>query len=666
MDSLVRKKRIGFVTNAAFGIKTGFSRNCQALLSYLYKNRKDVDFFQLVQSFHDKDEKLKLAPWSCTGAFNDEIVNTERFQQDQNYQRFISYGNGVIKDFVLKNELDCLIFIEDIWGAAHDAYWKQDWFDFIKNNTVIWTTLDSLPILPDALEWATKTPNFWVWSDFAEKAMKKIDSSKYSHVKTVYGTLNCDEFKPLPSEEKALLRKKFNINENDIIINMTSRNQLRKLFHVNIEALAKYKKIYQENNKKVKLLFHTSWSEGSGWPLERLRDEFGLEKDDILTSYFCQHCGDWRISPFLGENLDCPNCKKEKSCITAGVTSKISNSDLAKIYGICDAMSHQFTSGGLEYAMVEGLLCGLPLATNGYSCGETFTDQPFVENIDFNLTRECGTSFYKAVPNPNSVAKFFKKIAGMEKSKKIDIGNKGRSWALANFHVDHISKEIENIIDSSKILDWSKYHEHKKNYDVKHPQAVINENIELDSDFVKELYKNILNMDVADDDSGLLGWLSNFSQLPQSDVEQRKTIRKNIEMSFRKIAEQENAKNASISFDSLIDKNRPNKRGLIVIKESMGDCIAIAGILEDFHVRYPDHDLYISCSPQFSEVFDGNPYVYKVIPWHPIVESEMNMIGAGKLKSEKLFDVYLHPAIFTQKILNYLSHSNSRTFNDNV
>ena len=200
MDSK-RKKRIGFVSNAAFGIKTGFSSAMKALLPYLY-NTKKYELFHLVQSFHENDPKLKLNPWSSQGVFSDEVVNTERFQKDPNWQRHISYGNLAVKDFVIKNELDSLIFVEDIWGASRDAYWSNDWFDFIKNNAVIWTTLDSVPILPDALEWATKTPNFWVWADFAEREMKTIDPIKYSHVKTVYGPLDCNKFSPLSNSEK--------------------------------------------------------------------------------------------------------------------------------------------------------------------------------------------------------------------------------------------------------------------------------------------------------------------------------------------------------------------------------------------------------------------------------------------------------------------------------
>lgn len=648
-------KKIGFVSNAAFGIKTGFQRNIAALLSYLYKTRKDIEIFHLVQSFHENDPKLKLAPWKCQGVFSDEIINTERFQKDQNYQRFVSYGNVSVEDFVIKNELDGLIFIEDIWGAAHDAYHKKDWFRFAKENSVIWTTLDSLPILPDALEWASKTPNFWVWSDFAEREMKKIDSEKFSHVKTVYGTLNCDEFRPISTQEKQALRNKFNINQNDIIINMTSRNQLRKLFHVNIEALAKYKKNHQGKNK-VRLLFHTSWTEGAGWPIERIRNEFGLDKGDILTTYFCQKCGNWAIMPFEAEPMTCPFCKSEHAFITAGVTSKVSNEDLSKIYGICDAMSHQMTSGGLEYALVEGLLCGLPVTTNGYSCGETFTKQSFVESTDFTLTRECGTAFYKAVPNPNNVAKFFKKIAEMDPAKRLEIGRSGREWALKTFHVDIIGKKVETFIDSIQALDWSKYHEHKKNYDIKHPDAEINIDIDSDVEFVKSLYKNILNMDVTDDDSGLQSWMINFHQLSQSDSEQKKIVRKNIEMSFRKIAAQENAKNSGVSFESLIDKERKNKRLLFAIKESAGDILICTGLLKDLKKKYGgDTDIYFMTQEKYFDIIQGNEYIHKIIPWFEPMAQEMIAIGAGKPTIEKPFDYFIFPATSTQKFLSYLS-----------
>ena len=652
-----RKKRIGFVTNAAMSIKTGFARNCSALLSFLYKTDK-YEIFHLVQAFHEKDPRLKMQPWHSQGVFNDQIVNTEQFQKDGNFQRIVSYGNLAVKDWVIKNELDCVVHVEDIWSSNIDAYLKQDWFSFLKNNFVQHTTLDSLPILPDAFTWAEKCDNFWCWSDFAERAMKKADPEKYSKVETVYGTLNCDHFKPISKEEKKELRKRFNIAEDDVLICFLSRNQLRKLFHSNMEGLAKYKKQFPEG-KKIKLLFHTCWTEGAGWPLERIRNELGLEKEDVLATYFCPKCKNWAILPFLGEPLKCPYCNDEKSFVTAGITSTITEQELSKIYGICDAMCHLMTSGGLEYAMVEGLLCGLPLATVNYSCGETFAEQPFVESIDYSLTREVGTAFLKAVPNPNSVAKYFKKISDSVNTDKYrDVSRAGRNWALNNFHVDVIGKKFEKFFDNAEFLDWSNYHEFKKDYDVKNPQAEIPQT-DSDLEFVKLLYKNILKMDVEDNDEGLLSWYNNFKSLPQNapDAERNK-IRNQIEQSFRKIALEHNNQNNQVDFKTFVDLERPNKRLLFVMAESGGDIFLSTSLLKDLKNKYgQDTDVYFMTQiEKFGDILSGNPYIHKVIPWFEPMANEMVAIGAGQEKKDALFNYCICPAGPTQKYLNYLSH----------
>ena len=650
---MTRKKRVGIVTNNTL-VKTGFARNAKTLLSYLYQNFGDsIELFHLAQATQEGDPKLSMVPWKTIPVFTREIMHTERFNNDHGYQRLVSYGNEAVERFTIDNQLDVLIHVEDIWSSAHDAYWKKDYFDFIKSNFVNWTTLDSLPILPDAKTWATKTKNFWTWASFASEALKEEDPEKYGHVEYLPGTLDCEQFKPISFDAKRDLRKKFKIPMEDIIINMTSRNQLRKSFFANIEALAKYKK-QNPSGKRVRLLFHTSWTDGGGWPLDRIRDEFGLDKEDILTTYFCQKCHNWAIMPYLGEPLKCPYCGEDHSFITAGVTSTITESDLASIYSMCDAMSHPFTSGGLEYAMPEGLLCGLPLATTGYSCGTDFTDQPFVESIDFTLTREVGTAFYKAVANPNSIVKFFKKIADMTPEKRRDIGRQGREWAISRFHVDKVGKRVVDFINQCEYLDWSEYQEKKKEYDIKVPDAPIPNNIEDDVEYVKVLYKNILKMEVSDTDEGLVGWVNSIKQVPDTAIDQRQEIRRRIEGTFRKIAQDENAKKNPVKPEDFIDKTRQNKRAIFTVKESLGDILICTALLKRYKEKYADVDIYFCCDPKFAEILEGNPYIYKTIPWFPEFENEMWCIGAGQ--KECHFDYFVYPTVATQKFLTYLSN----------
>ena len=89
---------------------------------------------------------------------------------------------------------------------------------------MIWTTLDSLPILPEAVNCAPKVKNYYVWASFAEKAMEKLG---HGHVKTLRGTVDHAHFYPLEKDFKSNLRAKYNLS-NEFIIGFVFRNQLRK------------------------------------------------------------------------------------------------------------------------------------------------------------------------------------------------------------------------------------------------------------------------------------------------------------------------------------------------------------------------------------------------------------------------------------------------------
>jgi hypothetical protein len=63
---------------------------------------------------------------------------------------------------------------------------------------------------------------------------------------------------------------------------------------------------------------------------------------------------------------------------------------------------------------------------------------------------------------------------------------------------------------------------------------------------------------------------------------------------------------------------------------------------------------------KFTEILQGNPHVFKVLPWFDPMSNEMMAINSGEEPKDRLFDVFFYPATNTQVKLNYLSHSNSR------
>lgn len=172
-----------------------------------------------------------------------------------------------------------------------------------------------------------------------------------------------------------------------------------------------------------------------------------------------------------------------------------------------------------------------------------------------------------------------------------------------------------------------------------------------DKDFVKSLYKNMLKMEVSDDDSGLQHWC----KMLESEVGDKNKIYN----FFRKTAIEENQKNKKVDIKTLIP-DTDKKKVFFVIKESIGDCFIISSILESLRENYPQEEYFINIvtEPKYFDIFRPNPNIDNLVPYHPLFEQEMAVIGAGDKKENAMGDVYIFPAVSTQRFLNYLSNSN--------
>ncbi len=636
------KKRlnVGFISNFCL-LKSGFGRSQKALLTLLYKTGK-YNLFTLCSGMSENHPEFGKLPWKSEGAMKN--FDQQKFNQDPNYQRFVSYGNAAVEEFVVKNKLDVVIHQEDIWSSDTEAYLKSDWYKHIKQNFVQSTTADSLPILPNFKEWAKNCPNMWFWTSFAEKVLKEEDPKLYGHCKTVYGPIVSEDFYPLPQEERLALRNKFGIRNDEKIVIYLGRNQLRKLFFANLEGLAKFKKRHPE--KKLKLLFHTYWSEPGGWQLDRIRQELKLAKEDVLATYYCRQCKDWNIRPFDGEDLNCSCCGGQKTRITAGITSTITDQDLNKIYNIADGSSSLCTSGALEYTNLESLLSGTPLGTVPYAGTQEFTPNSFVFTVKGTFTRECGTGFKKFVPDINSVTEFFEYIYNLTPDRKKIIVEQGRKWVMENFDAKVIAEIYERFIDSCQPIDWEIYNKLKK--DVKNINAPV-EDIEDNLQFILHCYKNLLNMNLDEKDSGVIHW-QGFLKQPGD----RNVLRQNMVNCFRQAGLEHNTKNNLIpSIEDLLNKN-DKKRVLVVLPCSIGDIFLSTALFESIRNRYPrpEWTFYFATSPEFFSLLDLNPHIDKIIPYNQSMDNLIWLEGQNSNKG--LFDVAYLVHAPTQKFLTYV------------
>jgi glycosyltransferase involved in cell wall biosynthesis len=611
---------------------TGFGKNTKNVLSYLQKTGK-YEILEYASQVIDHNPELQTLPWKARGALpaNQQILN--ELNKDPNRARLASYGEMNVENVVKDFQSDVNFFVEDKWGIDFNKT-KNFWG---KIPSVFWVTQDSKPLI--GVDDADATPYYWTWADFARKEFHKLGKT---HVKTQYPPVDLTHFYNLGVNKTKELRNKFKISDDVFVIGDSSRNQLRKFTNL-VEGYA----VFRKENPLVKsiLLLVTNFSEG--WDIPRLAKTYGVDMKEVWTAYVSSECNEYFLHPFVGQEQKCPFTGKEKAVNTVNITKGLTEDQLNEVYNVMDVFLHPSTSGGAELTVIEAAAAERIVIVPDYSYGEDVIElNKGALCLDWAKYLEIGTQFEKSAPYPSSIAKQLKKVLNMDDSKRTEMGRLSRQWAKENYDLELNCKKIEEFIDSLPLVDWSTI-----NLDA--PKA--NPNYQLPPnykdlsipEFINLLYKEILNRDA--DKGGFDNW---FNQLNNN------VPREQVYQFFIKVAIDEVQKNTQTNIWDIIDKDRPQKRGLITLKESIGDALVLTQLFESFHEQYPSTDLYICCEPKVMEVFEGNPHVHKIIPFNPIFTQEMAMISSGGDKNNPLFHYFFFPAISTQVHLNYLSNSN--------
>ena len=247
-------KKLLFQTDSSLA-KTGFGRNAKALLSYLYKTKK----YEIVQYCCGTDYSnaaLKATPWKSIGTLPDDPAERQRIGQDAGQARLASYGGYLIDKVIKEEKPDFYFGVQDIWGTEFAV--NKPWFK--KINSVIWTTLDSLPILPSAIQNAPKIDNYWIWSSFATKALHELG---HKHVKTMHGCIDTSNFYRLEDEQRKQLRVNNNIEEDAFVVGFVFRNQLRKSVPNLLEGYSNWKKENKPSKKPIYYYILTGKKDGT-------------------------------------------------------------------------------------------------------------------------------------------------------------------------------------------------------------------------------------------------------------------------------------------------------------------------------------------------------------------------------------------------------------------
>lgn len=445
------RKKILFQTDFSLA-KTGFGRTAKAILTYLYSLDK-YDIVHLCCGKRQDSPDLQKTPWKSVGAIPNTALEVEQVNKEEGGQQKAFYGEYNLDKVVYEEKPDLYIGIQDIWGLTHAI--NKPWFKEI--TSTVWSTLDSLPILPLAVDSAAKCENFWVWSDFATK---ELHSMGHKHVKTVHGPIEDNFFYKMPEHDKIILKDEKQIDKDAFIIGFVFRNQVRKSVPNLLQGYAQWKEKYNPQGE-TKLLLHTGYSDG--WDINKLAFESGVNTEDIICTYVCKNCKNYSVKNFSGEGISCGHCNSEEACFTPEPNLGVSEEQLNEIYNLMDVYCHPFTSGGQEIPIQEAKLTELITLVTNYSCGEEMcVDEAHSMPLSWTEYREHETEFRKASTSPDSIAAALQSVFKMPKEERAEAGKKAREWTLENYSSEALCKFIQDFIDSAPLTEYEFPSENKK------------------------------------------------------------------------------------------------------------------------------------------------------------------------------------------------------------
>lgn len=629
-------KKIVFHSNSSRAY-TGFGKNLKNLLLYFYKNT-DYEIVELAAGMLKNHPDLKKQPWKSFGTLPEDQNIINQLNKDPALARAASYGSMMVDEIIKEEMPDVYISIEDFWAFTACNLFDKPWWNNI--NCICWTTLDSLPLLPDSIKHAPNIKNYYTWSPFATEALHK---DGHTHVETLHGSLDLSNFYKLTVVQKATLRKDNAIPTSSFVIGFVFRNQLRKSVPNLLQGFEEFRK--QHPLVDARLLLHTNWSEG--WDIPRLIAEHGIPNEKVLTTYICKECHKYEVKSFAGQDQPCKHCGAEKGMITPNVSTGVSEVQLNEIYNLMDVYCHPFTSGGQEIPVQEAKLTELITLVTDYSCGcEYATAESGGLPLEWSEYREPGTQFIKASTYPSSIAKQLKKVYNMDHSKRSEIGKKAREFVIENCSIEVVAKKliekIESLPPAIKDFKWSNK--------LKEPEAVINSELD-DRAWIMELYTKILFME--DPKDGLDHWLARIKDgVSRSDIHNY----------FKQVAQQENQKMESVktevSYDDVFKSDK--KKLALVLPESLGDILISTALLKSAKETYPEYDLFFICDPKYFEMLWPlvPEYIYKLVPFQAQFENQLFMEGFGNHKG--LVDIVKYLHFPTQRQLNYLNNGEDR------
>ena len=367
---------------------------------------------------------------------------------------------------------------------------------------------------------------------------------------------------------------------------------------------------------------------------------------DILTTYICNKCRHYEVRSFAGQEGTCRSCGSAKSLNTTNTSLGVSEDQLNEIYNFMDVYCHPFTSGGQEIPVQEAKLTELITLVTNYSCVEdSCTEESGGFPLEWHEYREPGTQFIKASTDADDIAEKLQVVFDMTKEERAERGRNSRQWVLETFGGEVIGKQLEEIIDNMPEVDFD--------YDLTplqlDPHYAVDKNYANHTEFLLDIYKNILKDEVDKNSSCFKHWIKQLEggRDPKTIVDH-----------FRQVAIKENQKSNIPELEDFLDKGDEGKRIGVVIPESEVDVLLVNSLLKNLKKQYKEYNIYIFTHPQYFSYIEDNPAVHKCLNYVPALENSLALEGIGENKG--CFEMVFHPHTTTQKSTSYIHNGLNR------
>ncbi len=627
--------KVLFISNFSKAV-TGFGKNMKNVLRRLHED-PDIEVVEAANGVRFGADLR--TPWTSYGTFPIKPSTLQEINSDPYKKRLAEYGNYTIDEIIEKEKPDVVVGIEDIW--AFD-WAKKPWIG--KIGSVIWTTLDSLPILDQAYTVAPLVDKFLVWASFAEEEMNK----KGFDVETLHGAVDYSCFHRLPDQERQKLRADYGL-ENSFVTGFVFKNQLRKSVPNLLEGFKQFKeKCSPEDNPK--LLLHTDWKvDQNTWDIVKYVQEKGIDKNDILATYICPKCKNFSIRPYNGENQTCDHCGAKDSMVTKSNAFGVTEEQLNSIYNIMDVYCHPFTSGGQELPIQEAKAAGLITLVTEYSCG---LDSCYEKDGGIPLKwveyREPMTRFIKATTLPESICENLIRVKDMPQDEKDLLVTKAQKCIKDRFDADKTVARLKEIIQSFPKTSWDFNFEQKlANTDIK---VSFNTNDGVDSkEWLIDIYDRMFDKKLNDLSIEIVKGVQIIKDKGRGFVYEylkRHALEKNQKI-------HQKPKDITEYFEG-----EDEKRIVVVMPESAGDVLMMNSLMQGLKEKYPEYNIYFVTNPVFFPMIEDSPYVHKLLPFKKEMENLLLLEGQGDHKG--YFDIAFLPFVGTQKYLNYMHNGLDR------